>query len=620
MEAVTNRGDFPVKVNEFVHILSTENGKIKTVVGPTKIQISGSEDIVKFNESTKTFDNVVARAAQNKIVTPKGWYTILTNPAHPDKGQPESGQLNEIQSDQLIVGTKIIINGPNDMALWPGQYCKTIKGHTLKSNEYLVCRIYDEKAAVKNWTSAIVKGSETGKEETDSPLLKVPALCTGQRIIIKGTDVSFYIPPTGVEVIKGSNGYYIQEAVTLQKMEYCVKIKEDGTEIFKLGPAVVFPEADEQFKTEENAELGTNIKKFKALDLNELSGVYVKVTANYREGEGDAVKEYKEGQELFITGETTPIYVPRAEHSIISYGDKPIVYAVAIPKGEGRYVMNRLTGEIKTVEGPRMYLADPRKEVFIRRVLTDRQCDLWFPNNQEAKNYNRSLREELDIKETSGDLYKSVGCDLNTTNAINATTAAVTYRNVMSALPTKVDLSRSNKFSKPRTLEINSKYEGAVRMDVWPGYALFLKDAKDKTRVIVGPKTVLLDYDETPISIEVSTGKPKNTDRLHKDIYLQVSANQVTDIIGVETSDYVELDLKLSYRVNFVGENPSKWWNVKNYVKLLTDHMRSMLKNKAKSYDIDDFYNKTIPIVRDSILGTAEEGARKGFKFAENEM
>ena len=34
-----------------------------------------------------------------------------------------------------------------------------------------------------------------------------------------------------------------------------------------------------------------------------------------------------------------------------------MVYAsrYAIPEGEGRYILNRLTGEIKTVVGPQMY-------------------------------------------------------------------------------------------------------------------------------------------------------------------------------------------------------------------------------------------------------------------------
>jgi major vault protein len=613
MESPGRSGDFPVKVNEFVHILSTENGKIKTVVGPTKIQISGSENVVEFNKKTKIFDVVSKNVAQTKIVTPKGWYTILTNPAIQEKRQPKAGQNNEISPEQLIVGTKVVITGPNDMALWPGQYCKTIEGHTLKSNEYLICRVYDEKAAMDNWSAGVVKGA--GGEDAEIP---VPELNTGQRIVIKGTDVSFYIPPTGVEVVVDNKGKYVRDAVTLQKMEYCVKVKEDGTEIYKLGPAVVFPQADEQFRYSTSSS-GTPTNKFRAIDLNELSGVYVKVTADYTEGEGEKKKTYKEGEELFITGKTTPIYVPRPEHSIISYGDNPITYAVAVPKGEGKYVMTRNTGAIKTVNGPTMYLADPRNEVYIRRVLTKNQCDLWFPGNKEAASYNTKLRGEL----SNSDLEMNMLYDESssyTSKGSNIAASTVLRSAAVSNHLAADKISRSAKFSKPRTLELDTKYEGAVRMDVWPGFAVLLKDATDNKRVVIGPKTVLLDYDEVPIRIEVSTGKPKNTDRLHKDIYLQVSANQVTDIITVETSDYAEVSLKISYRVNFVGDTPEeqeKWWGVKNYVKLLTDHMRSKLKNAVKAHGIESFYANTINIVRDVVLG---KGDNRSYKFEENNM
>ena len=76
------------------------------------------------------------------------------------------------------------------------------------------------------------------------------------------------------------------------------------------------------------------------------------------------------------------IYYPRPEHAIINYDEKILHHAIAIPKGEGRYVMNRLTGEITTVKGPAMFLPDPRTQVIVKRKLSDRQCNLWFPGNQ----------------------------------------------------------------------------------------------------------------------------------------------------------------------------------------------------------------------------------------------
>ena len=71
--------------------------------------------------------------------------------------------------------------------------------------------------------------------------------------------------------------------------------------------------------------LGANktvTRKFRAIELNEISGIYVKVIASYEE-DG---KKYKVGDELFITGKEQMIYYPRAEHSIIKYGDQDIHY------------------------------------------------------------------------------------------------------------------------------------------------------------------------------------------------------------------------------------------------------------------------------------------------------
>jgi major vault protein len=581
-------GDLPIKVNEFIHILSVESGQIKTIVGPTKATISSSEKIVEFNERTKVFDEILSKRPQNKIVTPKGWYTILTNPPVSDKGQPKSGMMNDINPEQLKVGKRQIIEGPSDIALWPGQFQKTIKGHSLRSNQYIVCKIYDAEDA-----NAVI-------DDVDNHVV------IGQQIIITGKEKSFFIPNTGMEVVPDSNGEYVRAAATLQKMEYCVLIKEDGSERYIYGPAVVFPGVDEVFREKDDN------RRFRAIDLNELSGIYVKVTAPYTDEDGT---ERQAGQELFITGKESPIYVPRAEHSIISYGGKPVIHAVAIPSGEGRYVMDRLSSKIEVLAGPAMHLADPRKEVYIRRVLTDKQVQLWYPGNEEARAVNAQLRGE-----------EAMGA-LNTLNAAdslidmsymlnNGPSSNVRSLNKMASSSFAGDkIARSDKFTKPRTLEIDTKYDGVVRMDVFPGYAVMLKDAADNKRVIMGPQTALLAYDEVPLYIEVSTGKPKNTDRKHSDVYLRVSANHVTDIIRAETSDFVDVDIKLSYKVNFVGDDQTKWWSVPNYVKLLCDHMRSRIKAHIKGLTIDEFYSKSTDLVRNVVLGEERK-----FLFKENNM
>src|SRR5262249_28732531 len=129
-------------------------------------------------------------------------------------------------------------------------------------------------------------------------------------------------------------------------------------------------------------------RKFRAIELNENSGIYVKVIAPYTEEDGTARRV---GDELFITGREQMIYFPRPEHAAVRYGNQSIHDAVAIPAGEARYVLDRQSGNIRLERGPRIFLPDPRREVIVRRVLDRRQVEQWFPGNAEALRYNEKL-------------------------------------------------------------------------------------------------------------------------------------------------------------------------------------------------------------------------------------
>ena len=77
------------------------------------------------------------------------------------------------------------------------------------------------------------------------------------------------------------------------------------------------------------------------------------------------------------------------------------------------------------------------------------------------------------------------------------------------------------------------------------------------------------------------------------------------------------MTLAYSMRVSFDGE-PTRWFEVENYVKFLCDHVRSVLKGSAKKHTIEAFYARSVEIIRDAILGTAEP--RAGMVFDENGM
>lgn len=597
--------DLVLSINEYAYVLDRTKGNVSCWVGPAKTSLSTSDELVNFNERTKKFEPCGYEQAIHLFTTaPENWYVILKNPAANDK-HPNVGTANSLP-DKIDIGRKVNIQGPVTFALYPGQMAKVIRGHALRSNQYLLARVYEAKSA--NASEGEMLDADGNKIET-----KDKNYVNGQILVIKGTEVSFYIPPTGIEVIavenKSDKGY-VREAVTLERLEYCILKDEDGNKRYVHGPEVVFPEPTETFVESPN---GSYI--FRAIELSKISGIYAKVIAAYKENG----VEHPVGEELFITGNDQMIYYPRPEHAIINYDGKMMHHAIAIPEGEGRYIMNRLTGEIKTVKGPAMYLPDPRTEVVVKRKLTASQCELWFPGNREALAYNEALNERAVEK---GATRKGVMADLD---GITAFASTLNSASTLASLEAKANISRGTSYTKPRTITLDNKYDGVVSVDVWTGYAVNVVSKSGKREVVCGPKTILLDYDQTFEVMEMSTGKPKTTDNLLRTVYLRHENNQVSDVIMVETKDFVQAQVKVSYCVSFDPQAKDKWFKVENYVKYLTDHMRSLIKRETKKYTIEEFYDKYIDIVRNIAINknskdVAPDNRPKGRYFDENGM
>jgi len=604
--------------NEFAFISDKTKGNVVSYVGPYKVSLSGTDSPVTFGDKSKRFTECNLETAIQLFATaPEGWYLILKNPAISGK-HPDIKSSNDLT--ELNIGKKVNIPGPTSFPLWPGQIVKTVRGHNLRSNQYLVVQVYDDVAAKENWKSGIVKANVTPVSENASvpsvPVSENASVSTalhtapslnltmGSLLVIKGTEVSFYIPPTGVEVIPERGGVYIRDAVTLERLEYCILLDEDGNKRYVQGPKVVFPEPTEVFLEKEGS------RKYKAIELNENSGIYVKVIADYEE-KGSS---YKTGDELFITGKDQMIYFPRPEHAIIKYNNQIVHHAVAIPIGEARYVLNRETGDVAKKVGTCMFLPDPRKEVIVRRVLSPKQVEMWFPGNREALEYNTGLAS------------MSLSASYVPDNELRAMTASMSSssthsRNSANSFHMEDGFDRKTSYTPPRTITLDTKYDGAVSVNVWTGYAIQVVSKLGNRKVIVGPTSYLLEYDETLELMELSTGKPKNTDKLLKTAYLRCLNNKIGDIITVQTRDYCDLRVKVSYCVNFEGDK-DKWFNAENYVKLLCDHMRSKLRSEAKQWSIQEFYANSTSIVKDSVLGFNPDPdvPGKGYSFAENGM
>lgn len=533
MAESVRENDLVLKPNEYAYVLDTTKGNVSVAVGPYKTSLSNSDKMVVYNETTKKFDDVwsIDEAIHNFVVAPENFYVQLKNPTKDGK-HPNESYANALPAEHLDIGRKVVIVGPCNFALFPGQMAKVISGHRMHSNQYLKARVYDADAA--NACRICVPEEKAQKSDDDAtgteavnPTDEVEAepkapkekdYVIGQILIIKGTDTPFYIPPTGIEVLPfGDHGdKYVRDALSLRKLEYCILEDEGGKRSYIHGPAVVFPRPDQRFVVDEE----TNSIIYNAIELSEISGIYVKVISDYKDEDGT---EHNIGEELFITGKDTPIYFPREEHFIIDYDHQVVNHAIAIPEGEGRYVMNRKTGVVRTVRGPAMFLPNPIDEVCLQRFLTKDQCELWYPGNFEVLKFNEKGakgKRDYDDDEHGDDYMPAQLCK----------------------------------------------------------------------------------------SMSVPTGfSRKTTDLLLREVYLRIENNKISDIIHVETCDFVQADVKVSYTVNFLKEHQDKWFSIENYVKFLCDRERSVLKAIVKQFTVEEFYANSSEIVRAALLGVYGE-------------
>lgn len=602
---------------EYAFLQDNTKGNVQTFVGPVVVTQTGQLRPILFSEG-RFSETSLQDAAVQCVSARKGEYLVLDNPTKEEDGLKHPAPANNNTSaPDLRHGEKIVVPGPVEFALWPQQAAALIDGHHLRPDQYLLVRVYDEDAAVANWGDTIaMTNDEDDEEAVVSKTAEELDLSLGKLLVIK--DVFFYIPPTGVGVIPGEDGEYVRDALTLEMSEYAILVDSNGNKRYEPGPQIVFPEPTEEFFEEDGSI------KFKPIELTPTQGLHVKINCDYQDdawpvADGGGVitsREFKEGDEIFITGATHPIYYPREEHSIVRYGDNLIHYATAVGAGQARYVMNKSTGEIETRLGPDMILLNPIEEVFVIRVLSDTESNLMYPGNSDSLAYNRSLRQFQADRGSEKETLTSAM--LSADSAESSRSMMATRRAAPAALPDQI--RRKTSYTKPHSVTLDDRFAGAPDMNVWTGFAVLLVKADGGRRFEVGPKVVTLDFDEKIAALHLSTEKPKTSDNLLTTGYLEVANNKVSDILDVETSDGVHVKLRLSYRVSFTGDE-KQWFNVDNYVKFLCDHCRSLLKGITRRHTIRNFYADPVALIRDTILGLKDgEKERTGRLFKENGM
>jgi hypothetical protein len=507
--------DILVASNEFAYVQDLTKGDIVLYVGPTKISLSNTERLVELRNErfVPVRSDEGSIGVQPVVSASSAQYVVLENPAKDAAVRPVKGNNSAIE---LNVGRRIVVPGPASFPLWPGQRARVVAGHELYEDQYLRVRVYDR---VEGETAPI-----------------------GTERIIKGSEVSFYLPKTGLEVVPDDSTkgalLYVRNAVTLLDGQYCVLRGPKGRRRYVRGPGVVFPEAWEEFVVK------AGVRAFAAHPLKKDRGLHVRAVKAFEAKAGDQLPAgtYQPGQELFLQNQEG-FFFPTEELEVLGE-----VAAVQLDETEGLYVRDIASGRIRTVVGPCAFLPDPTQVELVRRNIEP----------------ETALRYGL----------------------------------------------------------TDAKADRAPAVTIPPSYAV-LVTAKNRREVVKGPQVRILEHDEELGTLRLSTGTPKSDAARLSTCFLLVDGNKVSDLLKVRTSDHVELEVRLSYRVSFTnkpGVDDARWFNVNDYVALLCDHLGSLVRAAVRNVPVERFHAGSAEVIRSTILGQKTGEKRAGREFEENGM
>lgn len=340
--------DILIASNEYAYVQDLTKGDIVLYVGPTKISLSNTERLVDFKAErfTPVRGEDGASGVCPFIAASSTQYVVLENPAKDPATKPVKGSNSAIE---LLQGRRVVVSGPASFPLWPGQKARVVAGHELFEDQYLRVRVYER-----------IEGD--------------PAAIGTERII-KGSEVSFYLPKTGLEVLPDSSGSYVRNAVSLLDGQYCVLRGPRGQRRFVRGPGVVFPEAWEEFVTLQNARV------FAAYAMRKDKGLHVRVVKTFeaKAGEQVAPGTYTAGQELFLSGREG-FFFPTEALEVLGE-----VASIPLAEKEAIYVRELATGQIRTIAGPAAFLPDPTKVQVVQRPLDPETVKRWGLKGYDGK-------------------------------------------------------------------------------------------------------------------------------------------------------------------------------------------------------------------------------------------
>lgn len=358
----------------------------------------------------------------------------------------------------------------------------------------------------------------------------------------------------------------VRQAVVLGEKEYCVIVDADGKREIKVGPARVFPGPYDVFMVE-----GSRSRVYDAYELLPQRALWLRIIAPItRERLADKLPrgftldrdQYFPGDELLLTGVST-FFVPFNEIEVLSPQT-----GQAVVGNDHHAVFIEAIG------------IDQKSGIYVRDLTTG---EVRLVRGKQS--YLVDPRKEVQITRTVP--AESWNLWIAGNEPHKETDDAVTT---------------------PWALSITVPHNMAA-----------LATSADGQRVILGPCVDLLGYEETLTPVLLSTGTPKSDQDPLRTCFLRVAGNRITDVITVETLDFVSINVRVSLSVTFLPDHKDRWFNHENYIQVLVDHLRSIVRSRCRTLPLSTLWPQIPAVVRDTILGErTASGGRPGRAFPEN--
>jgi hypothetical protein len=564
---------------------------------------------------------------------------------------------------ELVSGTKRIIPGPCSFPLWPGQSAEVRPSHKLGANQYLLVEVVgdvDERAPYyrlviesAGLSSAIIdQGGETpagapgGAPEHVSR--EEPSLRLGQRIVIQGRHTQLFIPPSGIEIVppveeteqkdpdaddglaalppeaaqecsrlvalvrggisgkqfgvlknelrhrqdlplahraiflaaldaafesrqqilsaaqrgklgsqrqrsgpsdRGPSDPFARRAVVLGPKEFCILFDADGNPRIVRGPARVFPGPHDTF-----LQRGSRRRIYDAYELAEHQALWLRIITPISKARLAAQlppgfpldrEEYDAGHELIVRGQPS-VFFPFIEAEVIN------------PQTREPHVGNDHDTVIITAIG-----IDQKSGIYVRdlrtgmvKMVRGETSYLVDPRFEEFVQ-RRVPREQWNLWIAHAEPHKAAKDEFVTT-------------------------------------------PWAVSITV-PNNEACLITSRHGRRVEIGPKVVLLEFEEQLLPFKLSKGPSKDGHSTVTTCFLRIKGARVADTFEIESSDFVRLRVKLGFSGHFEGAGEN-WFHVDDPVKLLADTARARLREAARGLPFAKLVRELSEVVRRTLL------------------